>query len=60
MSRHSTTAEQLADRAYAATASYPVFSPEERYVLMLDFVARELDDQNAEVIAACRRKAGIA
>jgi hypothetical protein len=54
-----TTAESIADRAYAATASYPAFDTNDRYEAMLSTIRESMDDLQADVIAACRQKAGV-
>lgn len=54
-----TTAESIAERAYAATAHYPAFDASDRYEAMLSSIRDSMDDLHADVIAACRRRAGI-
>jgi hypothetical protein len=49
--------EELAQIAYERTTG--ISDPDERYLAMLREIELGRDDQDAELIAACREKAGL-
>ena len=53
------TADSIADRAFAATANYPAFEPKDRLEAMLSTLRESMEDMHADVLAACRKKAGV-
>jgi hypothetical protein len=59
ISNITSTADSIADRAYAATATYPAFDANDRLEAMLSTIRDSMEDLQADVIAACRKKAGV-
>jgi hypothetical protein len=54
-----TDADRIADKAFAVTASYPAFDPKDRLEAMLSTLRESMEDMHADVLAACRKKAGV-
>jgi len=54
-----THADRIADKAFAATATYPAFDANDRLEAMLSTIRDDMDDLEADVLAACRKKAGV-
>lgn len=57
-----TLADQIAQEACDATRTYPAFDSADRFQHMLEYIRDKgtLADMEADVIRACREKAGLA